>query len=256
MPFTLPTLAGAPPEVGFGRAFGGSIAHARATAARWLPFAIVATLADLLVATFTDGGIGIGGFLFSVWFLHETLARAGKTTSDFRTRIVPAIGSQLLSLLAALVAAIPAGIGYLLISSVGDPLSDAGAAETIDPALLSDPRFAGGALIGIVGLLLGLYVSLRLSQSLLAAVAGDGAIAALRRSLALTRGAFLLLLGWTAAISLLGSGTVALGALLGSIGGAPGALIGSLAANLVFTPVSLGVSLTLFERLVARETKR
>lgn len=255
MSFSLPPLAGAPSMVSFRDALGGAISHTRATIRRWLPFALLATLGDLIVTSMTGGGIGIGGFLFSVWFLHDILLRAGRIEGDFRGRLLSALGSQLLAALATVTAALPAGVGYLLLSSIINPsLIDDGV--PLDPSVFSDPRFAAGVVVGIVGLLIGLYTSLRLSLSLLAAITGDTPLMALRRSISITRGAFLTVLSWTAATSLLGSGAVTIGALIGSAGGVNGALIGSLAGNLLFSPVAHCISLTLFERLSLRAAPR
>jgi hypothetical protein len=265
MTFSLPQLETAAPAVGFREAFSASLAFSRANATRWIPIALLATAGDLLVALTTAGGIGIGGFLFSIWFV-DLVRRQRGGESQFAARILPTTGAQILAALLGLLALAPAAaaIVFVMTRAFGDAIEDFvfglnAPSAALSADLFTDPAVVVASIVAIAGLVLATYVSLRLSQTMFAAIAGDGPVASIRHSLAMTKGSLLLVLGWTIALSLIGLFVALVVSLLvalvaGPLGVTEGQAVAasSIIATGLYAPVSLGVFFTLFERLAAR----
>lgn len=260
MHYTLPGLRTKTEPVGLIEAISASIRFSIVSAPRWLPFAVVTLLLDLLARL---NGINneLGGTIFAVWFIRFAGSFAAPTqATPLLPRLLAAVGAQLIAGLLIGALLLPFAILSELLRPAAERLGDPNLTSLTGTSDLLGITTASLPLL--IGSLLAFYGWLRCSQATIAAARGAGPIEALKGSLRLTQGAVLRVALWSSVWTLLGLVlALALGALLalpiGLLAGPLGAtesmtkiVIATLSIGLA-APVSLGIMLTLFDRLEA-----
>jgi hypothetical protein len=251
-------------------ATAGAFRFAGRSLRSWLLFAFIAIAVDVTIPNLLPVAFSAGALIFSVWFVRFALARGGSSANDFPRRVLETFLAGFAASFLVLLAMVPALLLFMsvlagafeldgaLLDAAGTALGDLLVSSDAVARVAGDPRLLLSALL----LLPGAYLSLRLSQTTTAAIAGASPVDALRRSWAITKGALMTIIVWGVVFGLVAFGAtlllsipialpiVSIAASAGWTEGFSRALSVAITGGL-FAPVALGFSVLLYEKLSA-----